>query len=246
MYDPDGTIAGQLHPVFEETQKVVNERRLNVMRDLARLSSTRTLPDFWSVARDILSQLDLDLPHAAAYTLEDGPLTPPLRSATTMSFPEKKVYVLQETIGCDPGCALAPKMITVIQDNAGLIETNNGPWPLAQVCATREIVIVDNIGPLLRDVPARGITHLRPTRAAVLPLLRSDRVVGCLVVCLNPALPYNADFQRFLEVLARQISASAVVMWSYESEVHKCVSIHERYIAIISRSHLQKPGMDIS
>lgn len=129
------------------------------------------------------------------------------------------MFVLQETIGCPPGCAMAP--FQIVAGPGG--PDGDAPWPLSQLCATKEIIVVEGITPLLEGVPERGFPGMRPTHAAVLPLLHGDAVVGCLVLCLNAALPYDDVFQRFIEVLSRQISTSAAMVFSYEGEVQKYV-----------------------
>jgi hypothetical protein len=102
----------------------------------------------------------------------------------------------------------------------------DGPWALADMCRDKEIVVFDDIGHLLHGLPERGLKGMRPTRAAALPLLRGEEVAGCLILCLNPALPYNGDFKRFLEVLSRQLSTAAAMVFSYEGEVQKSVAVY--------------------
>lgn len=215
--------------IFEESRRVISERRMQAMRDLNRLSSARTLRELWAATCDALSQLEFDLPYAAAYSLNSDiynsrGVSQPVY--TTFAHPENiplaidHVFVLHETIGCPAGCTMAPLQIVVGPDG----EDSGGPWPLAQLCATKEVVVVEGVGALLDGLPERGFPGMRPTRAAVLPLLHGDAVVGCLVLFLNAALPYDDDFRRFIEVLSRQISTSAAMMFSYEGEVQKCVA----------------------
>jgi hypothetical protein len=129
-------------------------------------------------------------------------------------------FILQETIGCAFGSSIAPRKITVRHDT----RTQDGPWPFAEMCRTGDIVIIDGIQHLLEEVPPRGIPGMRPTTAAILPLLQGEEVIGCFVLCLNPALPYNAEFRVFLDIIHRQISSNASMVMNYENEVQKSAS----------------------
>jgi hypothetical protein len=57
--------------VMVVTAKVIAERRMLVMRELAtRLSGARAFTQLLSDSCEVLAQLELDLPYAAAYRIQ--------------------------------------------------------------------------------------------------------------------------------------------------------------------------------
>ncbi|CAE6344693.1 unnamed protein product [Rhizoctonia solani] len=82
VWQEDGTVAGIFNITWETTQKVIAERRLSCMSDLAsRLSDAKTQQQFEERTLEGLSRNPLDLPFVALYwcdveeTLASGPST---------------------------------------------------------------------------------------------------------------------------------------------------------------------------
>jgi hypothetical protein len=124
-------------------------------------------------------------------------------------------FVLQETIGIPFDAPAAPA--TVI---TGIPGGSDAPWDLSALAAEpNEVVIFENMQHLLVDLPPRGFSAIRPRRAAALPIVQGDELVGCFVVYLNGALPYGPTFKTFLVLLAREMSTSASVVAAYENEI---------------------------
>jgi PAS domain S-box-containing protein len=67
-----GTITGMLCVVTEVTGRVIDERRLHVLRELSiQLASCRTADDVWAGVRRCLAQPSPDLPLVGGYTYDD-------------------------------------------------------------------------------------------------------------------------------------------------------------------------------
>src|SRR6201996_5806088 len=81
--DDDGTVAGMLCVVTEETQRVIGERRLDTLRDLgSALGAVRSEPEVRTAVAHSLARNDKDLPFTLIY-LEDAQTARLLRVAQT-------------------------------------------------------------------------------------------------------------------------------------------------------------------
>gem|GEM_PF-42471 len=73
LADDDGTINGMLCVVTEDTKRVIDERRLRVLRDLGiRLTEIRTAQEVWSAVEACVKTEAQDLPFALAYRWDKG------------------------------------------------------------------------------------------------------------------------------------------------------------------------------
>jgi hypothetical protein len=81
IFEPSGAVGGVFNPVYDVTARVVSERRMIAMRELAtRLSAARTFAQLLVDGCEVLSQLELDFPYAAAYRVQKEAYTGLLRS----------------------------------------------------------------------------------------------------------------------------------------------------------------------
>lgn len=247
-YDPwmgaNGKPIGILHHLFEQTHlNPIAARRMNVLVTLgASLASQATVTDLYRSACSILSTLDRDLPYCMAYTcqspedqpvphdmLRDGLLS--VSSADSQAASDQddsssdRVFVLQETVGCEFGSALAPNHITLSSSaNENDPSDSSGHFwrePLVEMCATQKRVSATGVEALLANVPGRGYDSAVPVRAILVPLVYNSEVFGCFIFCLSPLLPYEetGDLQRFIKILSRQLNFGLQAVRNYELEV---------------------------
>jgi hypothetical protein len=94
-------------------------------------------------------------------------------------------------------------------------------WPidLREMVSQHEMTLHSGVTPLLSELPQRGSISLRPNRAAALPIVQGNELVGCLIVYIGSGLPVDEQMSNFLDLLARQLSTSASMVASYEDEV---------------------------
>jgi hypothetical protein len=231
-------VGGVYNPIHDVTARVVSERRMLGMRELAmRLSAARTFTQLLADSCEVLSQLELDLPYAAAYRIQkddyDGPprsrpthlaladvLLDPRGASLSMTF------ILQETIGIPFDAAAAPARVVVGGTGAG-----DAPWDLGLLRgAQNDVVFFDGVHPLLAGLAPRGLAEARPHGAAALPVVQGAELVGCLVVYISGARPVTPALRTFLVLLAREMSTSASVVAAYEDEVKSaCLRAHARW-----------------
>ena len=189
---------------------------------------------------NVLAQLDRDLPFAMAYTCE---VDEDVKNSESMAVPHvvlaeeqsempthrSLIFTLQETIGCPFDCSAAPSKITisVSQNDAGDHHSPPIPsdgmkqWPLEEVYRRRECIIVEDVQNFVKDLKPRGFEGILPHKAACIPLIYNNDVVGCFIFFLNPALLIDATFFTFLDILGRQLASSLSTAKMLEFEKQK-------------------------
>ncbi len=203
LADDAGTIVGMLCVVTEETERVVGERRLRVLRDLAlRMAETRMVADVWTAVERSVAAEPKDFPFTLAYDLAaDG--TNRLVSAT----------------GIPIGHPLAPE-----------VAVPGGPhaWPLDRVAATGQVELVTlepDIQSILPSYPWD-----RPSRLALVAPVTAPghtRPVGAFVVGLNPYRPAGAVYRGFIDLFVNQIAAGLANADAYEAERRRAEALAE-------------------
>ncbi len=181
----DGGPGGILCPVTEDTQRIVGERQLTLLRELAsRTTNARTPHETCMRAMEALATNPADLPFALIYQLEGSD-----------EHPRVKAYygVIAE----------APTMTD------RLAVEHQQLWPIAKALQSKRHVLVSDLSSIASWLPTiRG--SFQPEQAVVIPLLSagqpsSGRAV--LVAGLNPLRRYNDDYKRFMELVAGGITA---------------------------------------
>jgi PAS domain S-box-containing protein len=194
LADDVGHVAGMLCVVSDDTDRVVGERQLTVLRELAAaLATVQTEPEVYDVvARQLGSDLHL-LPFGVVYVLEPGGASARLACCA----------------GTEAGQPVAPTSVVADDPRA--------PWPLAQVRGG--LVTVEDLASRFAVVP-RGAGQEPPSSALIVPLTtRSDTApVGHLVAGLNPHRRLDAAYEGFVSLLASQISASIASARAHDAE----------------------------
>ncbi|MGY1638234.1 SpoIIE family protein phosphatase [Geodermatophilus sp. SYSU D00742] len=201
--DDHGHAQGMLCVVTENTERVVGERRVAALRDLAAaVATTRTRADVLSAVCEQLGQDLADLPFSLTY-LFDATGTARLGCAT----------------GIDPGSAAAPEVIAPGDD----------VWPLDRVLAG-EHVLVEDLEDRFPGLPT-GAWRRPPAQAVAVPIASSAHeegpVSGFLVVGLNPHRRYDDRYRGFIELVGNQIASGLLNAGSYEAERSRAEALAE-------------------
>ena len=202
--DADGTVVGLLCVVAEETRRVIGERRMETLRELASdLSGARTEEAVLEAVGRRLGANTRDLPLTLTYILDpDGSAR--LACAT----------------GVEPGSAGAAQVIRPDDDDP--------PWPVIAVArtgATRVVSHLDRSGPLQFGAAWPD----PPTQAVLVPL--SDGVqpapVGVFVAGLSPYRRLDPEYQGFAELVAAAIGPGLAGARAYDSERRRAEALAE-------------------
>lgn len=203
--DDQGNIGGLFCAVTEETQQVIGERRLKLLREIAAdMSQARTPLQVSQAAALCLSKARRDLPFSLIY-LRD---------------PDGKTFRRAGAAGIGESHPAAPELIPAAP---------SGPvWPLDQVIEKGEMLVLENLPGRLSDVPT-GEWERPPQYAALMPIAHQGqaRPAGVLVCAVNPHRRLDDDFRGFLSLLGNQIAGAIANAVAYETELRRAESLAE-------------------
>jgi signal transduction histidine kinase/CheY-like chemotaxis protein len=200
LRDDAGTISGMLCVVSEETVRVIGERRLSTLRDLAtRLAAARTEADVLAATETALAADARSLPFAATYLFDDAHGTARLAWRT----------------GVEAGAGGVPATIDLCSADAV-------GWRLGEVAAGRSVTadLADVVG--TRPDAADG-------RALIVPLTSRDleQPAGFLLAGLSRFRPLDDGYRGFVGLVAGQVAAGIANVRAYEAERRRAEALAE-------------------
>src|SRR5579872_2737020 len=206
---PDETaprgIGGVLATVHEITDKVIAERRLEVLRNLgARASEAKSDEEACVAACDTLALHNKDVPFALFYLLtSDG-----------------QHARLAGACGVAEGARMRPEVIRLDQPD--------GPWPLAECKTTEQLQQVDNLGARFDSVPA-GPWPDPPHTAAVLPIHSNmaHQIAGFFVAGVSSRLKLDSTYENFLQLAATQVATAVANGRAFEESRKRAEALAE-------------------
>jgi len=204
LTDDRGIISGHLCVVSEDTERVINERRLSCLSSLSgAISSTITETQVLSNICRSLKSNSKDLPFTLTYLFEQGATCARLACST----------------GIEPGCSAAP---VTVELSSGAI------WPFPQVLKSPDISILTELGGNAVDLP-RGIWDRTPTQAVAIHIAPSGQqgLAGVLIAGLNPFRQFDESYKNFLALVAGGISAGIANARAYEQEKKRAEALAE-------------------
>ncbi len=212
VHDDDLRVGGMWCVVTEVTDRVIGERRLRVLKDLAtRTVGVEQQDDFARRTCEVLSDYPLDLPFAALYLTEPGGQWARRAGCTGPALRDAG----------DPGDAgnEAPRRSAAdaFPERLSLVDPPDG-WPLR--------ALID--GAPAQDLPsmsALGVSLAMPgwpeplERAVLLPLKSAGREpAGFLLAGVSPRRPLDEAYRSFLNLVAGQLAAALADASAYEAE----------------------------
>jgi PAS domain S-box-containing protein len=202
VFDDTGSVAGLLCVVMEETDRVIESRRLGTLRKFSSAVGTATEQQtlFATVAGQLNENL-LDLPFTLTYLFDTDEST----QATLVS-----------TSGVTANDAVAPQRIDVIA----------GPWQF-DLSATQGI-LVEDLAAKFASLP-RGAWAHSPHQALIVPIAQSgcERPAGLFIAGINPHRHLNDSYRDFIGLVAGQIAASLANARSFEQERRRAEALAE-------------------
>ncbi|HXI59227.1 MAG TPA: histidine kinase dimerization/phospho-acceptor domain-containing protein, partial [Polyangia bacterium] len=185
----------------DDTQRMIGERRLTLLRELAaRTVDARRPAEACAQAAVALELERHDLPFALIYLTEPG----------------GDAVTLAGAAGISTAHAAAPPRIAL---------RGPSPWPIAEVLKDGRERVVDLD---LDDLPT-GAWPRPPSHAGVWPLTTSGPAGrgGALVAALNPFRPFDDGYRSFMSLLAGQLSASIANAQAYDEERKRAEALAE-------------------
>jgi signal transduction histidine kinase len=200
--DDDGSIAGMLCVVMEETQRLIGERRVATLRDLAaELSAVRSEPEVLQAITRSLARNPKDLPFLLVYlaNADTGRLWRVIDSARTDGW-------------------AAPETVTRPEDL---------PFPAATVLSGSEKRLIHDLSGLPGQ--SAGASGQPPRQAVIVPIAQQgqERPAGLLIAGLNPYRPFDEAYAGFIDLVAAQIAAGLGAARAYEAERRRAEALAE-------------------
>lgn len=203
--DDDGSIGGMLCVVTEDTERVIGERRLAMLRELASdIASTKTENELMKAIGKRLNLRSKDLPFAMIY-LFDG---------------DAKHAALRCAAGTTAGDDIAPSIIDL---NAA-----ENVWPATEILEGSGPMIISDLEEKFVTLPT-GPWDKPARKAVVVPIAQQgqERSAGFLVTGINPYRPFDTEYSGFINLLAGQIAAGLSNARAYDEERKRAEALAE-------------------
>src|SRR5512135_169196 len=217
-----GRVSGVFTAVWETTGRIIGERRLATLRDLAaHTADAKNDDEVLTRAAEVLAGARTDLPFALGYLLDDGAPVARLAAGHGLVRGSPAAPVVHGLGGSGGGGGGGVP--------AGGVEVGGGPWPLGEVAEHGRPVLVEELTGLAVDPPPAGDGAAAPRRALVLPLMQPgrERPVGMLVAGLSARLPLDTEYRSFLELVAGHVSTALGEARAYAAERARAEALAE-------------------
>ncbi len=200
----DGTAGGIFCANTDDTGRVIGERQLALLRELAaETAPARTWQQVCTTSARALATNPRDLPFAMIYMLDDDG-----RTAT-----------LAGLAGIDADHPAAPAKLAL----------DSSAWPLAEVMREHRARVVTDLAAAFDDAFPTGAWDRMPTQAVVQPIPSSGETgrQGFLIAGLNPYRLFDDGYAGFIELVVGQIAAAVASAEAYEQERRRAEALAE-------------------
>jgi PAS domain S-box-containing protein len=202
--DDQNGMGGIICANIEDTQRIIGERQLALLRELAaKTADARTFNEACTVSASCLGTNPYDLPFAMIYLVE----------------PDRQQISLAGTSGIDRNHAAVPEIVDLTSDSA---------WSFAKVIKTHQVSIISDLEASFDNLPT-GAWQQPPHQAVAVPIAPSGQAgkAGILVAGLNPFRLFDDSYRGFIDLVAAQISASIANAQAYEEERKRADALAE-------------------
>ncbi|MEG3987981.1 ATP-binding protein [Microcoleus sp. S28C3] len=200
----DGPVGGVFCACSEDTQRVLSDRRLATLRELAAETVTaKTVEAACEISATVLTNNAYDIPFALFYLL-DG---------------ESEIARLAGTTRLAAGTLASCEAIE-------LTSAQKCQWQLKQVIETGESRIIENLEAQFGLLPG-GAWSQSPHQAVVIPLARSGETFGFLIAGVSPLRTFDDDYKGFFDLMAGQVTTAIANAQAYEQERKRAEALAE-------------------
>jgi len=201
--DDSGSVCGHLCVVTEQTDRVIAERRMALLRDTA--TAVATISNESELFRALQSALDAglhDLPFTLTYLFDEDGQTAHLVCHS----------------GIAPTHAWAASELR--------LDASHDMWPIRDALTRPDGLVVELAG-RMPDIPATA-WNTPPTQALVLPIAsHGQQWSGFFITALNPFRPLDGSYRSFIGVLVGQIAAGLANAHAYQEERRRVEALAE-------------------
>jgi PAS domain S-box-containing protein len=201
-----GRIGGVFCPVIETTEKVIGERRLRTLRDLAaRCKGAGSEAAVYEAAADVLRNNPQDVPFALLYRVEDRGTLAHLRAVA----------------GISPSTSASPDCVALDRGDADL-------WALTKVTQTGQPELVVDLSSKAGSLPT-GAWKMAPHSAVAQPVLLpgQEQPRAILVAAISPMRALDDAYRTFFGLIATQIASGLADAQALEEERRRAEALAE-------------------
>lgn len=201
-----GEVGGAFTAVTETTRRVIGERRLRTLRELAASTGeAKSVEETCHIACATLANNPYDISFALLYLVEqDG-----------------QQARLVGTVRINPGTPASPQQVD--------LATEGDCWQFAQVKKTGDAEIVDEL--ITRFGMLSGGAWDEPSKQAiVLPIAMAGQkqlLAGFLVLGISPRRAFDDEYRGFFDLLASNIATALANAQAYEAERKRAEALAE-------------------
>lgn len=192
-----GKVGGSFSLIDDTTDRVIGERRLRTLRDLAaRSMEAKEIDEACRIAAEVLAGNRFDLPFALFYLLDQ----------------ERKRVRLVANVGLPQGEPASLPIIDLMEPNAAVA------WPMARAVESNSVEQVDNLEEKFGPLP--GCAWNESSHCAlVVPITLAGRQVptAMLVAGISPRKQVDAAYRDFLGSVSNLIAATFMRVEAYLS-----------------------------
>jgi signal transduction histidine kinase len=204
-----GRPGGVFVTCVETTSRVIGERRLRTLRELAaRGADAKTAEDACRRAMEALSTDTIGIPFALLYLFDDE---------------RRQARLVGATPGLDLGREYSPLVVQ-------LDDGDSQRWPFVRASRATDLLVIDDLRTRFSPLPG-GPWEESPAAAALIHVGRGagaqDAPSGLLIVGLNSRRAFDDDYRGFLSLVASQIGSSIGNARAYEEERRRAESLAE-------------------
>ncbi len=214
--DESAGIGGVFVTCSETTGRVLSERRLRTLRELAAdLSGATTAEDACRRAARALASNPSDLPLLLLYLVDERTGTARLAGGAGIQTGGDAGLESLVLAAADPGSGVKPPAC----------------WPVAEVVAGGGPLLVDDLaarfgrlegGPWPEPVTRAYLLPIRPTGQ-----VDGQEVTGVLVAGISPRLAFDEDYRGFVDLVAGQVATAVASARSYAEAVARAEALAE-------------------
>ena len=201
-----GKVGGVFCPVIETTEKIIGERRLRTLRDLAaQCKGAESEEAAYDSAATILAANPHDVPFALIYRVDE----------------RQSLATLMAAAGIPRGTVASPEQVALDQDATSL-------WSLSKVARSGQPVTVTHLAKQFDALPT-GAWKAAPQSAIVLPVLLpgQEHPRAILLAAVSPMRALDDDYRTFFGLVASQIAAGLADAQAIEEERRRAEALAE-------------------
>ena len=201
----NGRPAGMICANTDDTARIINERALQTLRDLGKLSyREKSIREIYTSAAKILSENNKDFPLAQFYEIDEKTM-----HANAIAW-----------AGDEGNYNFFPKSFNILTSDEN---TKN----LRNAITNNQTVVSENNG-RRKNIPT-GFWPIPPKQFLHIPLtISNNKLPGAiLTVGLNPFRKYDTVYQQFIQLLSDQLSLEISNIYALEAERKRAEALAE-------------------